>query len=1182
MAPARGMGLRNPPARQPALAGHASSRTRAIPFATTLPTQLRIATINCGSSGLLGAHDRIVTAYNAAMFDILLLNETHVAPGDGALLHDFTVLTSFRAAAIRSHSVHGGVAVAISKLRACVAHAEIFEACSGADVLAVSVTIAGCARKLIVVSVYFPPANGSVCTSVECAAACAKSHVNIGLHFIRDVALRAAATSDVYVGGDFNARAPASSSDPRSARFADVCDIMLEAGVLFLSGPRDASTGFLLPTRFDPSGSSSILDLVLTGDSNAYSHSCVLETVRVVSDHAVLLSTLELLSAAAADLPELACPPSFGYAHRLPSHLVTAFVRKPVTPAAATLFVHQLQARAGADLLISSDLASNASYVLHSAARQTELLQSANKLYHDRTSQPQRAALRAMTRAKRSGVGLTEATVQLRALRPARKIEQRARRKLKRQCARISVNRTCAGVPNDSVLQPDFKHTAPRFLVALSYHSRRTQLYALFVGLKTKYRSSEGDVAALEAQCAHLPVFTGPVNSAPQLAEVNAAVQRINTSAAVLGCPMNVFKAAWSCAPFAAMVVTAIQRAWCVGIVPAEWCISRAVLIYKHGPVSSLQSYRVIMITSALAKVMLAVLNARLCAHVSPFLAASQLGFRSGHGGALAAAFVLRSAVFTRAAAGLEADVLLADINGAFPHTERAHVLQELVDMHTEPALVRLLTHFHVHQQFFVQNGKLVSPSCRTSLGLFEGHAVSPIEYLVSTNRASLALAASAPAVGVPLLNEAALHHVTLADDIAVVSPSLPALQQQARCLEREYTLGAPCLAHTLSFGTGKTAMLHFARHRRDAITPGTLIEMSPTLAVPVVAVYKHLGLQLAGAGAVASIAAQQKVVQVQAGTVIARVARSSVKRSPFATGLHLYLTSLRPAATYGAGLIWMKPPAALMHAEACALKIIFGRTDISTVALRAAAGMCSMHTQLDIWVMQLFLTLLACDSGSLPRVQLTSDFVAATSCAPNKNKGLLWPSIQARLLILDQVYGVCPRLQASLQHCPPSWQAWGRLLVTQPHTAPLERSRIDWCMRQLLAAAEAARRRAELRQRVSLLEVDCVLDAPNRWPLCWCFPSDARALRCKILGGVRCVFDHQYFHTACCPWCGEVGGFTMQHLLARCGNFEGRRIAVLERVRDEGIRLGVCRAHDVHARMSEWFAFLIGAGVMP
>jgi len=129
---------------------------------------------------------------------------------------------------------------------------------------------------------------------------------------------------------------------------------------------------------------------------------------------------------------------------------------------------------------------------------------------------------------------------------------------------------------------------------------------------------------------------------------------------------------------------------------------------------------------------------------------------------------------------------------------------------------------------------------------------------------------------------------------------------------------------------------------------------------------------------------------------------------------------------------------------------------------------------------------------------------------------------------------------------------------------------------------AETFRRCMELvRSEESLREVWDLLDTPNFAPFICLKRGRRTTMRVNLWGGRRTLFGYEHFHVGACPWCLEVGQYTVRHIFRDCCALENdRRIVFTEAaayLRQHNLK-NVCGI-DGEDR-EHWYRLMAGASV--
>jgi hypothetical protein len=1164
---------------------------------------VRIVLLNCGGRGLRAALSKLqqfTTQHGHP--DVLVFVETHMLPASVPELADYMLLWNPRPLT-QHETLAGGVAFGIFRESTLVASATLEDVFAGADVAWMRVRLSVSDRMLLIGGVYLPPIGGGrVCDGCD-SIQCRKSHVDLALGHIAEQVQRHGVHCDVIVVGDFNARAQMAV---HSSRWVKIQEALLSVDTgLILRNPVQEN-GELESTRIDPSdGAGSVLDLVMVLAPQLSVTSRLVHDTDV-SDHLPLEMTVQVLaqSTVTAELPR-----QYGFVSGVPSHLRTSHKLVPICPADInTPFCDTVHSRMRdfltGDRNIDDTVAELERSVLASA-RELGILRSKPGL-----TEAGKASARAQRRIEAcrgqltlalqqvpiDGTAVSSLCDQLRGLTQERQQLLHARRQDQRQRRRDKTQRCMT-----SLLQPhtgqqrDFRSTLSTAVGgSLHFRGRRTftplatvqnQLHTLESKLRKDYhrdidpqrasrwnRVLDDDIAAGRAKTAEPP---------PTLQEVRDALMRMNGSASALGIPVAALKKFAVMPALMALLHAVIVEIWTSGRMPHRFGLVRATEHYRYGP---MDKPRILGVGTALSRLWQTVLEARLMNQLVHLLSSAQFGFLRGKATELCV-FLANSMTACAQLDGETVDTVYLDIKGAFPSTRHDHIHASLRHYGVSADVRRLVISWYDCQEMFVQVGKLLSEVFRVGISVTQGGVPSPVNFIAVIDRAlhrvHSRVLEDGRRLGMPLLQDmlAAMFYADdgrLADVVTtLLQIALDMIGEDFTALDFEFNAAPTKSAHSRFLPIDKKSRaLARKRGAPQLILTGLLLEP--------VKCYKYLGVQTHVDGPKASCSAQLRHLLGTMATLIRQAASSPLRTQPLIYSRLALIQWWLPRVSYALGLIHESAPQSLLQLEQKLMRICIGSVsaNLPTVCLRHLFGIPTLQTRIDIDRLRVAIRLLSQSAGSLERQQLVVEFMHANKPAA----GRMLPVVP-RLLELCQLLDTeCDAsFRAKHPRCPQSWVVWMTACILdykeESRNFKRELAVLKWAMLRL----EGKRRRWELERCIaSLGEVFDVLDTPDTPPFVWCFRGDVFNCFVALRGGVRTLFGHQYRHIGKCVWCGELGGFTVPHLLRDCVHWETERRLTWLDVQNDLATAGVACTADCDSPQNRqlWYLFTCGASV--
>jgi hypothetical protein len=171
------------------------------------------------------------------------------------------------------------------------------------------------------------------------------------------------------------------------------------------------------------------------------------------------------------------------------------------------------------------------------------------------------------------------------------------------------------------------------------------------------------------------------------------------------------------------------------GSIPLLWSKSLVVPLFKAGSRFDPSNYRPVSLTSVCCKTMERVIAARLVAHLEEncLLSPDQFGFRSGRS-TEDQLLLTYGEVAERVDSGYVVDVVLLDFSKAFDVVCHSVLLQKLVALGVDGAVVQWIAAFLSNRKMSVVCDGVVSGSRDVGSGVPQGSVLGPILFLIYVN----------------------------------------------------------------------------------------------------------------------------------------------------------------------------------------------------------------------------------------------------------------------------------------------------------------------------------------------------------------------------------------------------------------------------------------------------------------
>ena len=1160
----------------------------------------RIAVLNCGGAGLRGSSDRISTFGRRNRIDILLLNEVHLAAGEPEAITGYSLLWQPRQFTLYGARA-GGVAVAVSESSTGFETADVMQCCESLDALWVRLNGAALLKPVFVCAAYIPPVGKtfvckSDCTNIQCPL----SHVDAGLEYIASTATEYARIGDVIIGGDFNIRAERVDSP----RWADV-QAMITQAQLRIDNVTDAA-GTLLPTRRGHSGKLSVLDLVLTQIDNAARLTVTMEQNNRISDHyPILLQYEPQLRHVTGDVE---WPKRYGFTSGLPHHLRG---RLPMNPQRDSGNVTQFQLRLQSELAL---VATTSAPQLLAAIEMITLVSGRDSGVISKkdtvppalrqASQLQRR-IDTVTRRLEDVLRQTQLNMpavlvlqqQLAELERARTLQlsdrraaQRARRRMKRNAVQQDLDAMWLMHKPAELAKGRGKLAAGQLSARRRHHTAlpilQRNLWRLQQGLGQKY--TRRDVVELDryelCECwaadeKALDAVSVYWSRPPTIMEIADAIRSLDGTASAIGVPVAAVKLVLPVSAAQERLVQLFDQIWNSGEVPDEFCVVRAQLLYKSGPVDQLSSYRTIGICTAMSRIFQHIVNCRLQKQIQGRMSEAQYGFLAGKATELCV-YLSNSATTCAQLDGNVVDTVLLDIAGAFPTTGHSFILKRLVERGIDSKTRQLLTSWFSKQRMFTQIGRLTSDVFPVTLGLTEGAAFSPTLFIIGVDIALHNLEHHMQQqnmrLGVQLVISW-LRQLFYADDGRLFGTTPPALQALLTSMSGDLNR----IGFALNAAPTKSAWMRrypMGKVERKRAKKQQLpqYQLADGVVLPQTTDYKYLGVMVTATNQRADRIAQLKLLAPRLAGIQRQAASAATRSVSLLHGLYIYKTYWQPQFMYAAGVQWGSVPKPFATMETRVMKTLMHAPHHPDVVLRSIFGLATLQTRLDVDRWRVLLRLLCCPPGSQVRQQFAVEIEVYERTG---NKTLWWSDTRQLLRVMDVFTTAQFRLQ--YRECPQSWLQWAMANAVDFMSAVQNTAVLRDIGRLVLLEIETDRRRRELQRcTASLDEVTELLDTPNMAPFIVDVRREATQHRVLLRGGVRTWFGHKYLRTACCPWCDLEGGFTVPHLIRDCPAFNDQRTAVWNVAKQVAVSAKVGNDHVVQQHAQQWYLVSVGAAV--
>jgi len=217
----------------------------------------------------------------------------------------------------------------------------------------------------------------------------------------------------------------------------------------------------------------------------------------------------------------------------------------------------------------------------------------------------------------------------------------------------------------------------------------------------------------------------------PCLHEVTTFLRRAKNEKAkgLSGVYAEFYKAISYEEPLAQLVTNLVAELWANGEPTESWKLGKLKEIGKAGKdLSEPGNYRGVMLLEAAAKVVSAIINARLQKLLAAVGRESQAGFTNGRG-CPDSSFSLKNVLQSLREHGQESWVCFIDLVKAFDSIDRGALCDILLRYGAPPALVRVIEGLHKEVNVRMEMGEDFE-EFTSSLGVLQGAAASPVLFL--------------------------------------------------------------------------------------------------------------------------------------------------------------------------------------------------------------------------------------------------------------------------------------------------------------------------------------------------------------------------------------------------------------------------------------------------------------------
>lgn len=240
----------------------------------------------------------------------------------------------------------------------------------------------------------------------------------------------------------------------------------------------------------------------------------------------------------------------------------------------------------------------------------------------------------------------------------------------------------------------------------------------------------------LTATCTDIPTMRSPLDAAFVPDQVRAAARCLRASTAPG--PDNIHAQFLSKAsPIAFECITNMFNAsWQYSVVPRQWKDANAFGIFKKGNISNPGSYRLISVTSVVARTLERLVNDKLSEHLeaNSFFSRRQAGFRKGLS-TYDNIYQLLRVVYDALSKRKRLPVLFLDIVKAFDRVSHSHLLYKLfMQAKVTGKAWAWLRSFLTDRRFRVTSGRCASDWYDATAGVPQGCVLSPLLFAIFIN----------------------------------------------------------------------------------------------------------------------------------------------------------------------------------------------------------------------------------------------------------------------------------------------------------------------------------------------------------------------------------------------------------------------------------------------------------------
>jgi retron-type reverse transcriptase len=271
------------------------------------------------------------------------------------------------------------------------------------------------------------------------------------------------------------------------------------------------------------------------------------------------------------------------------------------------------------------------------------------------------------------------------------------------------------------------------------------------------------------------------------------------------------------------------------GYYPNMWRINRAVALHKKGDVTDPSNYRIITVSSVIARIIEHCILNRLYASIKPnYFDEYQSGFRK-HRSTTDNLYILIESIKLGMTKANAFPVIFLDIQKAFDSVCHRRLLQRCQEAGITGYLLRWIKSFLHDRSFIIDHNGHTSTPHPARFGVPQGSIISPLLFLIFINGST------------DVLQDGSIRMLLFADDIAVfpniINPKNKAdTDRWQRSLQHTLNLLAKwSTRNLLSFHPTKSAGVYFTKQKAKPVPP--ILYFGALFRFKWVSSYKYLGL---------------------------------------------------------------------------------------------------------------------------------------------------------------------------------------------------------------------------------------------------------------------------------------------------------------------------------------------------